>query len=112
MVEPGSNLTKNLFNWIVFFNQTELLNAYHADITLQMKPLSQIPALLQSQTFHSSNYFHFRAYDQAGHLNYVGEVVGGKRNGFGTEYYRKTGVDGKTLFLVEFLLYFSEWIFG
>jgi hypothetical protein len=98
MVEPGSNLTKNLFNWIVFFNQTELLNAYHADITLQMKPLSQIPALLQSQTFHSSNYFHFRAYDQAGHLNYVGEVVGGKRNGFGTEYYRKTGVDGKTVF--------------
>lgn len=90
MVEPGANLTKNLLDWIIFFNQAELLDAYYADIKLEFQSLCEIPPLNEKKIFFSSTYIQHRCFDSNGNLIYVGEVKNNMRNGFGTEYYPYT----------------------
>jgi hypothetical protein len=46
--------------------------------------------LLENKTFTNDFSGDSRSYDSNGNLIYIGRVVGGKRNGFGVEYFKKS----------------------
>ena len=98
MGEPGSNLTKNLFSWIIFFDEEELLHAYYANIKPQFSAIESFCQLTKSKIFYISQYTQYRCWNQKGNLIYNGEIKDEKRNGYGVEYYentQKVKFDGK-----------------